>query len=67
MKLIKWHYITLYAYYSGYHLPNYNVFDEVRNFSSADLPEPIDFKNKKLGIMICEDMWYDDLPDKMVQ
>src|SRR5262245_6973852 len=39
-------------------LPNYGVFDEKRVFASGPLPEPIDFKGVKLGVMICEDMWY---------
>lgn len=38
-------------------LPNYGVFDEKRLFQDGPLPEPIPFKNIKLGIMICEDLW----------
>ncbi len=38
-------------------LPNYGVFDEKRTFHPGPLPAPITFKDKKLGIMICEDMW----------
>ena len=37
--------------------PNYGVFDEVRIFEMGDLPDPAIFKNHKLGIMTCEDMW----------
>ncbi len=48
--------------FKKHHLPNYSVFDEIRNFKSAPLPEPIDFHGHKLGIMICEDMWHTDLP-----
>ncbi len=39
-------------------LPNYGVFDERRVFEPAALPEPIPFKGYKLGLMICEDMWF---------
>jgi len=39
-------------------LPNYGVFDEKRVFASGPLPEPIDFRGVRLGVMICEDMWY---------
>ncbi len=39
-------------------LPNYGVFDEVRVFSPGPLPEPILFRGVKLGVMICEDMWF---------
>ncbi len=39
-------------------LPNYGVFDEKRVFAAGPLPEPIDFRGVRLGVMICEDMWY---------
>jgi NAD+ synthase len=39
-------------------LPNYGVFDEKRVFAAGPLPEPIDFRGYRLGVMICEDMWY---------
>lgn len=38
-------------------LPNYNVFDDKRIFTSGPLPPPILYKGRKLGVMICEDMW----------
>jgi len=38
-------------------LPNYGVFDEKRVFTSAPLPDPVDFRGARLGVMICEDMW----------
>ncbi|MDB2415412.1 NAD+ synthase [Rickettsiales bacterium] len=40
-----------------HNLPNYGVFDEVRIFEQAPLPEPILFKGINLGVMICEDLW----------
>lgn len=41
-------------------LPNYGVFDEKRVFAvSTSLPEPMDFRGIKLGVMICEEMWND--------
>jgi len=44
-----------------HHLPNYGVFDEKRVFESGALPEILEFKGQKLGVMICEDMWHDDV------
>lgn len=41
-----------------HHLPNYGVFDEYRVFKSGPLPAPFEFNGQKLGILICEDMWY---------
>jgi NAD+ synthase len=39
-------------------LPNYGVFDEKRVFTAGPLPEPIAFKGLKLGVPICEDIWF---------
>jgi NAD+ synthase len=39
-------------------LPNYGVFDEKRIFSSGPLPAPVEFKGHKVGIVICEDIWF---------
>ena len=41
-----------------YDLPNYGVFDEKRVFVPGPLPEPIGFKGLRLGLMICEDLWF---------
>ena len=38
-------------------LPNYGVFDEKRVFATGPLPEPIEWADVRLGVMICEDMW----------
>jgi NAD+ synthase len=44
-----------------HHLPNYGVFDEQRVFAAGEMPEPIPFHDLKLGVMICEDMWFPDV------
>ena len=41
-------------------LPNYDVFDEVRYFESSKDVKIFQFKEEKLGISICEDIWNDD-------
>ena len=38
-------------------LPNYSVFDEKRYFESGQEALVIDSKQRKLGIIICEDAW----------
>ncbi len=40
-------------------LPTYDVFDETRYFKPAQSNNPIEFKNYKLGLTICEDIWND--------
>jgi NAD+ synthase len=42
-------------------LPNYGVFDEKRVFDAGPLPEPIPFRGRSLGVMVCEDMWKPDV------
>ena len=39
-------------------LPNYGTFDEKRIFTAGPLPEPVDFKGVKLGLPLCEDIWF---------
>ncbi len=40
-------------------LPNYDVFDEVRYFESANDVFVHEFRGERLGISICEDIWND--------
>jgi len=39
-------------------LPNYGTFDEKRLFAPGPLPEPVDFRGVKLGLPVCEDIWF---------
>jgi NAD+ synthase len=39
-------------------LPNYGTFDEKRHFSEGPLPEPMMFRGVKIGVPICEDVWF---------
>ena len=42
-------------------LPNYGVFDEKRVFAAGPLPGPINFRGVRLGVMVCEDMWTEEV------
>jgi len=44
-------------YHKNY-LPNYGVFDEMRYFQHGDKALVVSFKGMKIGITICEDIWY---------
>ncbi len=44
-----------------HHLPNFNVFDEKRQFSSGDVHGPTTVGAVRLGIPICEDAWHSDV------
>jgi NAD+ synthase len=48
-----------------FHLPNYGVFDEERVFNADRIPGPIVFKGLRIGLMICEDMWYSDVAESL--
>ncbi len=40
-------------------IPNYDVFDEMRYFEATKDTAVIEYKGRKLGISICEDIWND--------
>ncbi len=42
-------------------LPNYGVFDEKRVFRQGPMPGPMNFRDVRLGVPICEDMWTEDV------
>jgi len=48
--------------YSKHHLPNYGVFDEYRIFAPGDDVCVIDVAGRRLGVVVCEDIWQDGGP-----
>ena len=48
-----------------HHLPNYGVFDEARVFACGPHPGPISFRGVRLGVLICEDMWFPDVSETL--
>jgi len=46
-----------------YDLPNYGVFDEKRVFAQGPLPGPMNFRGVRLGVMVCEDMWGEEVAE----
>ena len=52
--------------YSKIILPNYGVFDEKRYFKKSKIFEnTINYRGFKIGFLICEDLWDDDLCSKI--
>ena len=43
--------------YNKFHLPNYSVFDEFRNFVPGDQLLTFEFKGLNFSVVICEDIW----------
>ena len=48
-------------------LPNYGVFDEKRVFTPGPLSEPVDFRGTRLGLPICEDIWFSDSAEHLAR
>lgn len=45
--------------YQKQHLPNYQVFDEVRYFTPGKQTQVVEVKGVPIGISICEDIWFE--------
>ncbi|WP_028046556.1 NAD+ synthase [Cellulomonas sp. URHE0023] len=50
------------ARYNKHHLPNYGVFDEYRIFAPGDDVMVIDVQGRRVGVVVCEDIWQDGGP-----
>ncbi|MBO3103671.1 NAD+ synthase [Cellulomonas fengjieae] len=48
--------------YDKHHLPNYGVFDEYRIFAAGDDVCVIDVAGRRVGVVVCEDIWQDGGP-----
>ena len=48
--------------YRKQELPNYAVFDEQRYFEAGGEPLVFTVNNVRLGVVICEDIWFDRAP-----
>ena len=50
-----------------HHLPNYEVFDEERYFAAGPISGPFAVGPLRIGTPICEDSWYPDVAETMVE
>jgi NAD+ synthase len=48
-------------------LPNYGVFDEKRVFAPGPLAAPVTFKGVRIGLPICEDIWFPRVTDHLAR
>ncbi|MBN8996388.1 MAG: NAD+ synthase [Rhizobiales bacterium] len=48
-------------------LPNYGVFDEYRVFRKGPLPGPIGFRGIRIGLPICEDIWFEQVSECLME
>jgi NAD+ synthase (glutamine-hydrolysing) len=49
---------TIESVYKKQELPNYSVFDDKRYFQSGSSPGIIGLNGRKIGLLICEDIWF---------
>ncbi|CAI1502070.1 NAD+ synthase [Serratia fonticola] len=54
---------ALQARYFKQQLPNYGVFDEKRYFYAGDKNCVVELKGYRLGLLICEDLWFPEPVD----
>jgi len=43
------------------HLPNYGMFEEARYFEAGDVFESFMLENKKVSMLVCEDLWHESV------
>jgi NAD+ synthase len=48
-------------------LPNYGVFDEKRVFQAGPAPGPVSFKEVRIGVPICEDIWTEETCETLAE
>ena len=48
-------------------LPNYGVFDELRVFAVGPLPGPVGFRGLRLGLPVCEDIWFEQVCECLLE
>ncbi len=50
-----------------HHLPNDDIFDEKRVFASGPISGPYSIGAHRIGSPICEDFWYEDVAETLVE
>ena len=49
------------------HLPNYGMFEEARYFSAGDKFESFSVEDKKVSMLVCEDMWHESVHHDIIK
>lgn len=51
----------LLSHHNKVHLPNYGMFEEARYFEAGDVFESFIVENKKVSMLVCEDLWHESV------
>jgi len=49
------------------HLPNYGMFEEARYFTAGDDFESFSVKDKKVSMLVCEDLWHESVHHDIIE
>ncbi|WP_428737269.1 nitrilase-related carbon-nitrogen hydrolase [Sulfurimonas sp.] len=49
------------------HLPNYGMFEEARYYEGGDGFEVFELNGKKISMLVCEDLWYENVHKEIIQ
>jgi len=49
------------------HLPNYGMFEEARYFEAGKIFESFILKNKKISMLVCEDLWHESVHQDLIK
>ncbi|HIP19584.1 MAG TPA: nitrilase [Sulfurimonas sp.] len=49
------------------HLPNYGMFEEARYFESGDVFESFIVREKRVSMVVCEDLWHKNVHHDLIQ
>jgi len=49
------------------HLPNYGMFEEARYFNAGDKFESFNVEDKKVSMLVCEDMWHESVHHDIIK
>jgi predicted amidohydrolase len=49
------------------HLPNYGMFEEARYFEDGDSFEVFEAHNKKISMLVCEDIWHESVHEELIR
>lgn len=55
----------LHSVHKKLHLPNYGMFEEARYFQAGTLVESFIVDNKKICMLVCEDVWHESVHEEV--
>jgi predicted amidohydrolase len=63
---LYFHQGELLSIHNKVHLPNYGMFEEARYFEAGSVFESFMVENKKVSMLVCEDLWHDSVHKDLI-